>query len=53
MATPGTPHVLEVEYPSDLEQTLGISIIEPNAAGQVGPIGLDSGIDVLRARSRT
>jgi hypothetical protein len=46
VAAPGQPHILEIEYPSDLEQTLGISIVEPNAAGQVGPIGLDSGIDV-------
>jgi hypothetical protein len=46
VSAPGQPHVLEIEYPSDLAQTLGISIVEPNAAGQVGPIGLDSGIDV-------
>jgi hypothetical protein len=44
--TPGLPHILEIEYPSDVEQTLAISIVEPNAAGQVAPIGLDSGIDV-------
>ncbi len=42
----GRPHVLEVDYPSDLPQTLGISIVEPNAAGQVTPIGLDSGVHV-------
>ena len=48
ISAPGMPHVLEVEYPSDLEQTLGISIIEPNAAGYVGPIGVDSGVDVPR-----
>lgn len=42
---PGEPHVLEVEYPSDVPQTLGISIIEPNAAGAVVPFQLDSGID--------
>ncbi len=42
---PGEPHVLEVEYPSDAYQTLGISVIEPNAAGAVVPIGLDSGVD--------
>lgn len=42
----GRPHVLQVEYPSDLPQSLGISIVEPNAAGQVVPIGLDSGVDV-------
>ena len=44
---PGTPHILEVEYPSDVPQTLGISIVEPNAAGAVLPIGLDSGIQVV------
>ncbi len=42
---PGEPHVLEIEYPSDVSQTLGISIIEANAAGAVIPVGLDSGID--------
>ncbi|HTQ38671.1 MAG TPA: hypothetical protein VMJ32_06570 [Pirellulales bacterium] len=41
---PGAPHILEVEYPSDVPQTLGISIVEPNAAGAVLPIGLDSGV---------
>ncbi len=41
----GLPHILEVDYPSDVPQTLGISIIEPNGAGAVVPIGLDSGID--------
>ena len=40
----GKPHLLSVEYPADIGQTLGISIIEPNAAGQVVPIGLDSGV---------
>jgi len=48
---PGRPHVLEVEYPSDISQTLGISILEPNAAGAVMPIGLDSGIDSRRELS--
>lgn len=42
----GEPHVLEVEYPSDVRQTLGISLVEPNAAGVVAPLGLDSGLDV-------
>lgn len=41
----GEPHILEVEYPSDLKQTLGISLVEPNAAGTVTPLGLDSGLD--------
>ena len=42
---PGRPHVLEVDYPGDVPQTLGISIVEPNAAGALMPIGLDSGVD--------
>ena len=44
--SPGRPHILEVDYPSDVPQTLGISIVEPNAAGALTPIGLDSGVDV-------
>jgi len=43
---PGRPHIVEVRYPSDRPQTLGISILEPNAAGALMPIGLDSGVDV-------
>jgi len=46
IAAPGKLHMLEIDYPSDMEQTLGVSLVEPNAAGQVVPIGLDSGIDV-------
>ena len=42
----GMPHVLEVEYPSDLPQTLQVSIVEPNGAGEVTPISLDTGLDV-------
>ncbi len=43
---PGRPHIVEVDYPSDVAQTLGISILEPNAAGALMPIGLDSGLEV-------
>ncbi|HZZ72438.1 MAG TPA: hypothetical protein VFE24_09300, partial [Pirellulales bacterium] len=46
ISKPGMPHILEVDVPSDIAQTLGISILEPNAAGALLPIGLDSGIDV-------
>ncbi len=42
----GRPHVLEIDYPSDLVQTLSISILEPNPAGALMPSGLDSGVDV-------
>ncbi|HLA85972.1 MAG TPA: family 10 glycosylhydrolase, partial [Thermoguttaceae bacterium] len=40
------PHVLEVEYPSDVPQQLGISVLEPNAAETLMPIQLDSGVDL-------
>ncbi len=43
---PGQPHVLEIEYPNNVPQTMNISIIEPNASGAVMPIGLDSGVFV-------
>ncbi|MBI1247747.1 family 10 glycosylhydrolase [bacterium] len=43
----GSPLVVEVEYPSDLPQSLGISIIEPDAAGMITPIGIDSGVQVF------
>ncbi|MDA1048883.1 MAG: family 10 glycosylhydrolase [Planctomycetota bacterium] len=45
----GTPHLLEVEYPNDTPQTLAISVLETNAAGMVTPLGLDSGVDVVRS----
>jgi len=40
----GTWHLLEVEFPSDVPQSMGISILEPNAAGTIAPVGLDSGV---------
>ena len=46
IANPGQPHILEVEYPSDWPQSLGISLVEPNAAGMVMPVGVDSGVFV-------
>ena len=46
IAQAGHAHVLEIEYPSDVPQTMGISLIEPNASGAVMPIGFDSGVYV-------
>lgn len=40
----GAPHLLEVEYPADREQHFGLSIMEPNAAGRLMPVGRDSGV---------
>ena len=41
---PDKPHILEVEYPSDVPQALAISVMEPNAAGALTPIQFDSGL---------
>ncbi len=40
------PHLLEIEFPQDLPQSLGIRIVEPDAAGRVMDVGLDSGVQV-------
>ena len=42
---PGRPHILEIEYPSDVPQTLGISILEPNDSGALAPLIVDSGVN--------
>jgi len=47
---PGRAHRLEVEYPAGLAQDLGISIVEPNAAGLVAPVEVDSGVYVSDKR---
>jgi hypothetical protein len=43
---PGKPHFMEIEYISDVPQTLGISLIEPGPNGGVNMSTLDSGINV-------
>ena len=42
----GTPHMLEIDYPADKEQHLGISILEPNAVGKLVPVSRDWGVFV-------
>lgn len=39
---PGEPHILEIEYPSDVPQVLGVSVVEANSP----PLRLDSGVYV-------
>jgi hypothetical protein len=46
-ATPGLPHLVEVEYPSDLVQSLALRIVEPAADGQLSPLGPESGVEVV------
>lgn len=40
------PHMLEIDYPADIEQHFGISIVEPNANGLVSGINRDAGVYV-------
>ncbi len=42
----GQAHIVEIDFPADVPQSLGFSIIDPNAAGAALPIGLDSGVYV-------
>lgn len=46
VARPGTPHIVELEYPSDVAQSLSVSLVEPNALGAVTPLGVDTGLYV-------
>ncbi|NOY29158.1 MAG: family 10 glycosylhydrolase [Planctomycetes bacterium] len=39
----GQPHVVEIQYPLELEQHLAISVIEPDASGQVTASQRDAG----------
>lgn len=42
----GAQHELEIDFPGNRAQSFAVSIIEPNPAGKVIPVGLDSGVHV-------
>jgi hypothetical protein len=42
----GVPHMLEIDFPADVEQHFGISIVEPNAYGLVSGTNRDAGVYV-------
>ncbi len=42
----GMPHLVEIEYPNDREQHLGISVVEPDGDGSFVTISRDSGVYV-------
>ncbi len=42
----GMPHLIEITYPLNEKQHLGVSVVEPDAAGQVTSPVLDSGLHV-------
>ena len=44
-------HELELEFMGGVEQSFAVSLVEPNAAGKVIPIGLDSGVIVSTSRT--
>jgi len=48
---PGQPHLVEIEYPSGVEQHLAISIVEPDAAGRVTDTQQDASIFVKGVNS--
>ncbi|MEX2285992.1 MAG: family 10 glycosylhydrolase [Planctomycetaceae bacterium] len=48
---PQRPHRLVVSANSSTTQNVGISVLEPNAADQLMPVGLDSGLIVIREQS--
>ena len=43
VAHPGVGHMLDVTYPGDAWQTVGVSIFEPDAMGELRAVHLDSG----------
>lgn len=46
----GQPHLLEISLPPGRRQLIGISILEPDAAGQIPQINLDSGVDTASSQ---
>jgi len=46
IAHAGAPHVLEIDYPSDVPQTVSVSILEPNSSGALAAINVDSGFEL-------
>ena len=50
-ATPGLPHVVEIELPADLPQQLAVRIYEPNSEGKLVPVGVGSGVTTSQTLS--
>ena len=43
ISEPGSPHLVEVDFAGDVAQSVGLSVVEPSAAGGTSNVGLDSG----------
>ncbi len=46
VARPGSPHVIELEYPTDQDATVALAVIEPNASGEGVAISTEGGFRV-------
>ena len=44
----GKPHIIEVEFLDEGPMAVGVSVLQPDAAGQVEPFGIDSGISIRK-----
>jgi len=40
----GQPHLLVIRYPAGQPMHLGVSVVQPDAAGNIVPLGTDSGV---------
>lgn len=45
----GQPHIIEIEYLADGETAIGISLLQPDATGQIPSYGFDSGISIPKS----
>jgi len=45
LSRPERPHIVEVEYPSDVRQTLGVCVLEENSAGGTMPLIANLGVN--------
>ncbi|MEX0716495.1 MAG: hypothetical protein WD066_07910 [Planctomycetaceae bacterium] len=43
---PGEPHRLAIAFPRQAARRIGVSILEPNAAGRLMPVSLDTGLSI-------
>lgn len=45
----GKPHVIELEYLADREMAIGVSLLQPDATGQIPSYGFDSGVHIPKS----
>lgn len=45
----GKPHVIELDYVADSEMAMGLSLLQPDGAGQIPLYGFDSGVFIPKS----